>query len=108
MATFNFEKFSKAYAILNAQKKDCEEKMKALKAQLEGHVNQTKDRKVETKFTTMYFKAASTKDVCDCKKLKAEDPELYAALVTKGYITITPVKEAFTVNCKAVLIEADK
>lgn len=108
MATFNFEKFSKAYAILNAQKKDCEDKMKALKAQLEGHVNQSKDRTVETKYTTMFFKAASTKDNCDCKKLKAEDPELYAALVTKGYIKVTPVKEAFTINCKAVLVEADK
>lgn len=104
-ATFNFEKFSKAYATLNAQKAEIENKMKVLKSKLEEHVNTETDRKVQTKYTTMYFKKGYDKEVVDLKAIKAENPKLYESLMKKGYIKVSKVKESFTVDCKAVLVE---
>lgn len=105
MAEFNFERFSKNYATLNAQKADIEDKMKKLKARLSEEVAKLENRKSVTKYATMYFKAPSTRETVDLNTLKANDPELYAELVEKGYIKVTDIKESFDIKCKAVLLE---
>lgn len=103
--TFNFEKFSKSYAILNAQKVDIENKMQILKAKLKDNVNKLDNRKVETKYTTMYFKKGYTRKVVDLKKLEAENPKLYKQLQQGGFIKETPIDESFDIKCKTVLVE---
>lgn len=105
MANFNFEKFSKAYAVLNAQKTDIENKMKVLKEKLKENVDKLEDRRSETNYATMYFKKGYDRETVDLKKIKAENPKLYQSLLNKGYIKITPIEESFDVKCKAVLVE---
>ena len=105
MAKFNFEKWSKAYAILNAKKNSIEADMKTLKAKLEEQVNLVPERKVSNRYTTMFFKSGSTRETVDLKKLKEADPDLYEALNSKGYIKTTTVKESFDIKCQAVLLE---
>lgn len=105
MTAFNFEKFSKNYATLNAQKADIEDKMKKLKSRLSEEVSKLEDRKQTNKYATLYFKAPSTRESVDLKKLKADDPDLFEILEAKGYIKVTSVAETFDIKCKAVLLE---
>lgn len=100
-----YNKFSKAYATLAAEKSEIEGKMKKLKVQLMEKVTFEEDRKVSTPYATMFFKAGSTRETVDLATLKKEDEELYNLLKTKGYIKETEVKESFDIKCKAVLIE---
>jgi cell division septum initiation protein DivIVA len=100
-----YNKFSKAYATLAAEKTEIEQKMKKLKTQLAEKVIFEEDRKVTTPYATMFFKAGSVRETVDLATMKKDDAELYAILEQKGYIKRTEVKESFDIKCKAVLIE---
>lgn len=102
---FDYKKFSKAYAVLNAQKNEIDEKMKVLKKKIQEHVDLESDRKVTTPYATMGFKSAYTKTSVDLKEIKTKDPELYATLESRGYIKTSVVNETFEIKCKAVLLE---
>lgn len=105
MTVFNFEKFTKNYAMLSAQKAEIEDKMKKLKTRLSEEVSKLEDRKSTTKYATLYFKKASTRETADLKAMKVNDPDLYDLLMNKGYIKVTAVEESFDIKLKPVLLE---
>ena len=106
MATkFNYEKYTKAYAILNAQKENIENDMKVIKEKLKEAVLKEENQKAETKYATVYFAKGSTRETVDLDTIKTENKKLYDLLKKNGYIKETVVKPAFKVNCKSVLVE---
>lgn len=105
MAKFNFEKYTKAYAVLSVQKTEIEENMKVLREKIHNAFLIESEDKIVTKSATLYETSGSTSESVDLKKLKTESPDLYELLKGKGFIKTTTKAGAFNIKVKPILVE---
>jgi len=105
MAKFNFEKYTKAYAVLSIQKTEIEENMKVLREKIHKAFLLEQKDKITTRSATLYETVGSTSESVDLKKLKEAAPELYEVIKGKGFIKTTTNSGAFNIRVKPILVE---